>query len=130
MAERLPQILQEVADLAGLGAALQLASARGGRRLYVPQQPTDQFIADIGAKAARALSELYPNEIINVPLGPEGVLKRARRIAEEALERGASAGEAAALSGFSERMMYIRKAKRRARETSDQDDLFRRTKNR
>ena len=124
MPERLPHILQEVADIAGLGAALQLARAYGGRELYVPQRPTPKLVGEIGQKAADALAQLYPNENIMVPLGPEGALKRARKIAAEALARGASAGEAALLSGFTERTMYNHKARRRAKVDTGQGSLF------
>jgi DNA-binding NarL/FixJ family response regulator len=124
MSAALPHILAEVAEIAGLDAALRLARARGGRRLYVPQRPTPDYIAEIGEAAAAALSTLYPNETISVPLGPTGALKQAKRAVDEALSRGLSAGEAAQVAGVTERTVYNHRARRRAELDSRQGRLF------
>jgi DNA-binding NarL/FixJ family response regulator len=120
----LPQILAEVAEIAGLDAALRLAQARGGRRLYVPQKPTPDFVAEIGEPAALALSKLYANETISVPLGPTGAVKQAKRAVHEALARGLSAGDAARVAGVTERTVYNHRARRRAEQDSRQGRLF------
>ena len=107
----LPHLLRQVADLAGLDAALRLARVRGGSKLNIPLRPTRAFVAEVGEAAAHALSRLYPGENVFIPLGPGGALRTARRIAGEALERGASTREAARLSGFTERTIYNLKSK-------------------
>lgn len=115
---KLPHLLRQVAERAGMEAALQLARARGGRRLYVPETPTPHFIGAVGHGAAVALSELYPNEYVVVPLGPTGACYNAARIADEAIARDLSTPEIARLSGLTERTIWRRKARRgRARET-------------
>lgn len=103
---------------------MQLARARGGTRLYVPATPTDDFVREFGAAAAEALSGLYPNEVVTVPLGPCGAANAARRIADQAIRDGASAGEAARRSGLTERAVYKRKARQQDDLTSAQGRLF------
>lgn len=108
----LPTILRLVADEASLDDALQLARARGGTRLYIPATPTEAFIREVGEGAARVLSRHYPNEIINVPLGPTGSANAARRVADTALAEGESVAAAARKSGMTERGVYMRKARK------------------
>lgn len=122
--EALPFILAQVQEIAGLDAALQLARARGGRRMYCPATPTPELIIQIGEGAANALSQLYPNEMINVPLGPYGAAQAARRIADGAIRDGASLSEAARLSGLTERTILNRKQKLRSKISSAQGRLF------
>lgn len=120
----LPGVLREVAALAGLGAALQLARAKGGIRVYVAKQPSPRLSAEIGDAAAAALSRLYGGEHVDIPLGPEGGRARAYRAAGQALAQGLSAGAAARRSGLTERAVYRIKAKRRQGRSSAQGRLF------
>jgi len=72
-------ILAEVADLAGVAAALALAERYGGDKVHVPARPRpDSPLARcIGADTASALGERYGGENIAVPLGP---VNRTRRV--------------------------------------------------
>ena len=108
----LPAILRLVADEASLDDALKLARARGGTRLYVPANPTEAVIREIGEPAARVLSLHYPNETITIPLGPSGSANAARRVADQAIAEGDSVATAASKSGMTERGVYLRKARK------------------
>lgn len=124
MSARLPLVLQQVAEIAGLPAALQLARSAGGTRIYVPKKPTPRFVSQIGDQAANALSELYGGENVDIPLGPVGTLANARRVAEQAIAEGASTTEAAKRSGLTQRSIFARRAKRKTELCSKQLPLF------
>lgn len=78
--EDLPDLLREVAEAAGVTAALRLARAFGGRPKYIPHRlpPNHELIDAAGPKAAAWLSQTYAGETLIIPLGPEadGAAKR------------------------------------------------------
>lgn len=122
--QHLPHLLREVAEIAGIDAALQLARARGGRKLYVPEHPTSGLVAEIGEAAADALTTLYGRDTVVVPLGPTGSAKVARRAVAEALGRGCSAAEAAVIGGVTTRTVHNIRRRRREAQNSRQGRLF------
>ncbi|ANK79408.1 MAG: hypothetical protein TEF_00345 [Rhizobiales bacterium NRL2] len=77
MAEgRLPATLNLVADAAGVEAALELALARGGTRLRVPQRAEGSDLADIvGIEAARAVVAELADERLEIPLAKKSIYR-------------------------------------------------------
>lgn len=122
----LPHILRELAEAAGLPAALKLAAQWGGQTLYIPTRVAEghRLAQVLGIGPARALARLYGGERITVPLGPTGAMREARRAADRAIAEGASANEAARRSGLTTRTIYNRKARRREATASGQGRLF------
>lgn len=125
----LPELLAEIADVAGLEAALALAEAKGGQRIYLPPYPKKNhwLVETIGQEAADKICAHFRSvggggrataqEMI-VPLGPSAsVLKRARKILQEGLEAGLSVREAARRAGLHERTGF--NAKRRMVEAQE-----------
>ncbi len=112
---RLPAALRLVAEAAGLEAAVKLAWARGGARVYVPLKvPADHWLLwVVGSKGVEALQRRYGRETISLPHGPAGKLQRAWVAASHALDEGASVAGAARAAGLSERSVY--KLRRRLR---------------
>lgn len=56
--ETLPPILHEIAEIAGLEAALTLALQSGGRRIRIPRHPRNSNLAKlVGVKEAELLSQ-------------------------------------------------------------------------
>lgn len=124
----LPRLLAELAELAGSEAALKLAAAKGGTRLYVPKSlDKDHPLAkDMGLEGARSLCRLYGGEYITVPMAHARGLKAMQAKADEMLKSGRSANEVALETGLHLRCIYDRRAKLLKRNSS-QPDLFDKT---
>ncbi|WP_288582002.1 helix-turn-helix domain-containing protein [uncultured Methylobacterium sp.] len=124
---RLPPVLRTIADAAGVTAALKLAQAKGGTRIYVPHRVTEgHWLTDlVGFAAAQEIARLYAGENIDIPLGMTGAAQNARRTAREALDAGASVAQAARAAGVTERTVYnLRSREGRKVGHPDQGNLF------
>lgn len=128
----LPGILADIADIAGIDAAYEVARSHGGTRVSIPPRAvqghwlTELLGFEMADKICQGLATLDPdgklrgvqNEII--PRGPAAILNAARRRAQEALDEGKSAREAARIAGLHERTIWRMKAK----EDDGQGSLF------
>jgi DNA-binding NarL/FixJ family response regulator len=88
-ARRLPGLLQEFADVIGLDAALRIARAVGGIRVYIPERVDHNHWLShaIGRELADKLCANFGGGALEVPIGPEGErATRERRHAEMILE--------------------------------------------
>lgn len=96
MANDLPDILQEIADIAGEDAALAIASARGGTQVYIPPVPDiDHWLCRlIGVNNARKVAEHLTCGVggrrVNLPLGPASSAARVRARVDEMIREGRS----------------------------------------
>jgi hypothetical protein len=125
----LPALLAEIAEAAGLEAALKLAEAYGGKRVRIPARATASghwLVQCVGREAAETICDLYRQGsgsgrwrgiYVLVPLGPTGAIAGARRRLAKALADGKSAAEAARLAGMTERSAY--RARARGRRADD-----------
>ncbi|TCS62569.1 helix-turn-helix domain-containing protein [Varunaivibrio sulfuroxidans] len=111
----LPGILAEIAAVAGDGAALALARARGGTEIEVPKNPHPdcQLARIVGLDAARAIAREIGHGRLAIPMaalrGPA-----ARRAAAAAMsDKGASAVTVALSCDMSTRT--VRRIRRRLR---------------
>lgn len=123
----LANLYREIAEGAGLEAALGLARARGGLRISVPRNPraAPWLTEAMGEKGAALLCELYGGELIDLPADPvsgQGRNARARRIREAIREGKLSANEIAAMSSVTRRAVF--KAKQQLRDLAPTPDLF------
>lgn len=120
----LPGVLVDVATVAGVRAALELAAEFGGRRLYIPKRMhVDHPIARaIGMEAAPKLAALWPAERVLIPLGPcaDGARKRAH--IRKLLDGGRSVTEIVRALRCHERTVY--RVKRSGGGDPLQSDLF------
>lgn len=123
---RLPPMLRQIADEAGLTAALKLAQAKGGTEIYVPRTvKAGHWLAELlGLEEARAICRLYAGENISVPLGLSGAMQNARRTARQALDEGASVAQAARAAGVTERTIYNLRREAEDRRAAAQGNLF------
>jgi hypothetical protein len=92
--------LAEIAEVAGLPAALAVAERYGGSRLYVPKRAPDshELVQLVGRDAADAICRFYGGldrggEPITIPLGPRRFYARARAAAEKMRAEGKSVAE-------------------------------------
>ncbi|MBK5957410.1 hypothetical protein CCR97_04195 [Rhodoplanes elegans] len=132
----LPALLAEIAEVAGLEAALKLAESHGGTRMSIPARITSdehELVQCVGREAADKICALYRQGTgsgrscgINVliPRGPTGAIADARRRLAKALAGGASAAEAARAAGMTERSAYRARARGRAEQDDKQGRLF------
>jgi hypothetical protein len=128
----LPGILADIADIAGNDAAYKIASSVGGTRVSIPPRAveghwlTELLGFELANEICTGLATLDPDGKLRgvrdelIPRGPASILKVARRRALEALEKGASARDAARISGLHERTIWRMKAK----EEDGQGELF------
>jgi len=118
----LPTVLAEIADAAGIEAAISLARAYGGQTVYVPARPKpDHWLVDtVGLEAAGKICDLYRvrdgGARLLIPLARPTLLAAA-------LARGASARSAAAAVGVHERTAFRMRSRMR-RSDDRQGDLF------
>lgn len=123
----LANLYREIAEGAGLEAALGLAKARGGLRISVPRNPrAAPWLADaMGEKGAALLCELYGGELIDLPADPisgQGQNARVRRIRQALREGQLSANDIARMTGVTRRAVFVNKAK--LRDLSPEPDLL------
>ena len=114
MTERLhlPPLLNEIAEVAGVVAALAIAEARGGTRVHFPARAPDGhwLVALVGREAADKLCAHFRatqagGSYVLIPVGPKNFYSRARRRAIEL--RGQKSASAIALDlGVTERAVY------------------------
>jgi hypothetical protein len=123
----LPLILQEIEEVAGHTAALQIVRARGGERVMIPKTAREgHWLTNaVGIEAARGIVQRLGGETITLPADPTRGLKGAQRAAAEAIGRGLSSNEAARVSGLTRRAIEKRRQKIREVVSGGQGDLFR-----
>lgn len=125
----LPKVIAEIAEAAGHEAAWSLAQAHGGQRVFIPAQaePDDWLARLVGLDAAQKICALYRvNGYGATILIPMARLATARALLAKALDGGATAKEAAGISGLHERSVYRARARRKnpRPKNPDQSSLF------
>jgi hypothetical protein len=132
----LPGLLADIAEVAGLEAAMILAETVGGTRVTIPARAGDDhwLVRTVGKTAAEAICDHFRTlsaegreagaRHIVIPKGPAGCLDKARRRMAKELLDGASAREAARRAGLSERAAFRMRARMRDDENSPQGRLL------
>lgn len=112
----LPQLLAEIAEVAGLDAALALAAKRGGTEIYVPRRASEDhwLTATVGIEAADKICRQWSAERITLPLGPRGSAAKVRATVDRMIAEGRSTAEIALACGYTSRTVERRKRKARA----------------
>lgn len=132
-AHRLPGALGEIAEIAGLDAALAVAAVVGGTRAYIARDPgrNHWLVRAVGAEAAAVIVDHFTTGRsgveIEFPVGPRGSYVRERRARARRLveltAQGLSNDEVAKGAGITRRGVLYFKAKRRRSKDRDQGDL-------
>lgn len=90
----LPGVLCEIAEVAGVEAALQIAELFGGARLFIPAhvKPDCWLARAVGEASAKAISAHFTSgdhsQNIEIPLGETGAAARRRQAVEAMLAEG------------------------------------------
>jgi hypothetical protein len=126
-----PEVLRAVAEECGVGVALALAGAFGGRELYVPRPENigeDHPLAiALGLAAARLAAAALGAGSLMIPLGPASTFHRRLAAMRRLRREGKSNGEAARLLGVHRRTVELRHQRDRERgegEIAGQPRLF------
>jgi hypothetical protein len=97
--EALPALLAEIAEVvaeasgspeAGLRAAVAVAKARGGERVYVSHdmERNAWLLQAVGPAAAEAIVALYASSDIDIPMGEAGGYRAQKRRRRQIIEAG------------------------------------------
>ena len=126
--EPLPEVLARVAEACGLGAALNLAHAFGGRELYVPR--TEGLTEDhplaiaLGLACARKAAVALGHGKLLIPLGPASSAHQKTRLYRRLRREGKTNPQIAAAMGVHLRAVEFRNQRARRAEADDEPDLF------
>lgn len=126
----LPALLAEIAEVAGLEAALKLARARGGTEVHIPARPKPGhwLIEAVGDDAAKKLCAHFAvrrgGVTLMLPLGPTGSIAELRRKADRMIAEGRPNAEIARAVGYTTRAIERRKARLRERADPRQQKLL------
>ncbi|MBV1702605.1 MAG: hypothetical protein KGQ46_12370 [Hyphomicrobiales bacterium] len=126
----LPALLAEIAEVAGLDAALALAEAKGGTRVYFPASaPADHWLPRlVGPEAARLICNHFRATMSGgigdlVPMGPNATPLRLRAMAQKLTAEGHSADSIARTLKVHQRTVFRMRASGKVRDPR-QGNLF------
>jgi hypothetical protein len=129
-ADPLPQVLADIAMIAGEEAARRLAGAVGGTRVYIPPQPgPDHWLSKlVGIEAARKIADHFTAGVgplrIDIPLGDTGFIASQQARIDAMIVAGRSERDIALACGYTGRGVRKRKARLAALRDSRQGNLF------
>ncbi|GHE72200.1 hypothetical protein GCM10019059_34760 [Camelimonas fluminis] len=127
----LPAVLAEIAEVAGLEAALAIAEEKAGQEVFVCAnlRPGNWLVRCVGMEKAELISRHMAGRgrvKVHIPIFGNGSYvserKRRARVMAETLERGGSVNEIARRAGVTNRSAYRFKARHNG--DPDQGSLF------
>lgn len=134
MRDHLAPLLAEIADVAGLEAALKIAEARGGTIVNIPAGKRKQnwLIDCVGPEAAEKIIQHFTSGYtrlqLDIPLPPTNsysqFMRQRRTVIERAVAETNSVQKAALMAGTHRRAIQRHNARKRSGKSSGQGDLF------
>lgn len=104
--------LGEIADAAGVKAALKLVQALGGRQIKLSARPNSKLARIVGPEAARAIVAALGSEKIVVPMAHLRGQRGRREAAARMLDSGATVSQVAGAVDVHERTVFRVKRRR------------------
>lgn len=129
-ADPLPQVLADIARIAGEEAARRVAGTVGGTQVYIPPHPgPDHWLAQlVGLEAARKIADHFTAGVgplrLEIPLGDAGFIASAQARCDAMLAAGASERDIALALRYTTRTVRRRRARLKRLRDSRQGDLF------
>lgn len=123
----LPEVLKEIADVAGKEAAWEIARARGGRVVYIPATPSDDhWLTELVGRdrASKICAHFRVGDTGMRVLIPLAKFTDQKERLARALDAGMSAPDAAEVAGMHVRSAYRARARKRSADDNNQGDLF------
>lgn len=129
-ADPLPQVLADIARIAGEEAARRVADAVGGTQVYIPPQPgPDHWLSKlVGLEAACRIADHFTAGVgplrLEIPLGDVGFMASAQARCDAMLLAGRSERDIALALRYTIRGVRKRRARLKALRDSRQGSLF------
>lgn len=129
-ADPLPQVLADIAMIAGEEAARRVADAVGGTQVYIPPLPgADHWLAKlVGLEAARKIGDHFTagaiGARIDIPLGDSGFMASAQARCDAMLLAGRSERDIALALRYTIRGVRKRRARLKSLRDSRQASFF------
>jgi hypothetical protein len=126
----LPQVLADIAMIAGEEAARRVAGTVGGTQVYIPPCPgPDHWLTKlVGLDAARRIADHFTAGVgparIEIPLGDTGFIASAQARCDAMLAAGASERDIALALRYTIRTVRRRRARIKSLRDTRQRDLF------
>lgn len=126
----LPGVLATIAEVAGRGAALQVAAAKGGsEKVYVPNparlRDDHWLVTAVGLEVACKIAAAIGGGRVDIPLGPFArKTNLVNRAIDQAIAQGKSSAVAAHLAGVHQRTARRHKNRIETTKPSRQLDLI------
>lgn len=124
----LPGILAQIAEATDEDAAILVARANGGRRVYIPRReglkPGHWLVDAVGMDKAGKIADALGGGHIDLPLGPAGTRARTWRTIAEATRAGRSIAQTARLAGVDDATVSRHRAKLKSGGDDGQGSLF------
>ncbi len=122
-----PELLREIAEVAGVEAAITLADRRGGNRVYFPRPDTlgpHHWLVDcVGATPARLLCEHFYGIELELPIGTLSKTERQLRV-QRLIALGWTSSEITRAVGCTRRTVKRNRSALRSRADGEQLDMF------
>jgi len=108
-------VFKELAEVAGVDAAIRLSALKGGVRVYIPESgalPEDHWLIEaIGQEPGRKIADRFGGGHFTVPMGPlAGNRNKMREIIRQALEAGMTVDQVAIACGVHRRTVLRHKS--------------------
>lgn len=129
-ADPLPQVLADIARIAGAEAARRVALAVGGTRVYIPPIPgPDHWLTKlVGHAAARKIADHFTAGIggarVDIPLGDTGFIASQQARIDAMILAGRSERDIALACGYTGRTVRRRRARLKELDDSLQGKLL------
>lgn len=135
MTEKLPGILQEIAELVGEAGAIAIASRAGGTRIYFPAHADDAhwLVKAVGRVAADKICAHFAvggrrGQRVEIPLYVGGTFRQLVRAVAERVHKlhqgGKSSTEIAREAGITQRSVHRHRARHRGKTDGKQGRLL------
>jgi hypothetical protein len=124
-----PQVLADIARIAGEEAARRIAGAVGGTRVYIPPVPgPDHWLSQlVGPEAARKIADHFGAGFsvnLEIPLGDTGFIASQQARIDAMILAGRSERDIARACRYTARTIRRRRARLKALHDSRQGKLF------
>lgn len=117
-------LFDDLIEVIGIRATIELCWARGGETVYIPTEITKAahwLPRAVGAEAAAKIAYTYGRQKLTLPLGPTGQAAQLRRRLDELITAGASVNQITGELRIGRSTVYRHK---RGRDDADQLKLF------
>lgn len=105
-------LLNRIADVAGLAAALKLGSEKAGEQIHIPKSmsPENDLAKLIGFEAAQKMSLAFGGGNLLIPAALSGNRRRIRSTIDDMIDNGHSDNEIVRATGVCRRTVTYRRA--------------------